>query len=332
MPQWLARGMLVKAANSFHVTADRLIPLQISQPSASSDLSSNDAAAAAAAVAGSFEGIRRACPEDTFREFMAVQGLGVALPDQAQLAAVCSQKLAEGRSDSDSTEELSNSRAAATAAYSGETEQAQSCMQRSQVSSNILQLHEQQLLQQLQQPGQLQWAAVLAGSSCEAQLKAQRKAAHYGDTQQKQLLHWLERHCWVQRQQARCRRHELLPGCQRRSRRVQNAAAADANTPVFPAVLVYPNWSLLQPRAPPGSCKEYKAFPALALQQPGDYTAAGADRHTDAAGIGSDESQVDVNAGHKDVMWSALERAQLQWFPQAVAWMSRNETIKQLVV
>lgn len=321
MPQWLARGMFVKAANSFHVDADRLIPVQISQPIAS--IGSNSSATAVAAAEGSWA----ACPDSSFNEILAVQGLGIALLDQPQLVAACSKQL----------QEAANNSAAAldkvAAADAGDTKQAQSCMQGSVVSGSIAQLHEQQLLQQPQQPEQLQWAAVLAGTSCETLLRAQRKAAHKGHDQQRQLLHWLERQCWARRRHSRCLRHPLFPGCRRRLRvhKAAAAAAADAGMPVLPSGLVYPNWGLLQPRVPPGSCKDYRAFPALALQQPAEYNASSADSYTEA--VSDYAVEVVAQDGRAaPVLWSVLEQAQMQWFPQAVEWMNSNKAIQQLVV
>jgi hypothetical protein len=320
MPQWLARGLFVKAVDAFYVDAERLIPLQISSPSSGSKEDSKETGSPAAAAAAKWS----TCPEATFEQFLAVQGLGVGLLDQPDLVAACSKQLQQKLEEEDDGSRAGWEAALATHASS---KQASRCMQGSAVNGDIRQLNQQQLLQRSNEPGQLQWAAVLAGgNNCDLLLKAERKAMYHGEGQHKELLHWLERFCWSQRHDARCRTYRLL-GCQRHRRVHSTAAAAAAAAPdarvaattaaAVPGVLVYPNWSLLQHREAPGGCKEYRAFPALALQPPGDPTAADAD--------GGD-------GGEAGVLWSALDRAQVVWFPKAVAWMNSNEAIKGLVV
>jgi hypothetical protein len=319
MPQWLARGLFVRAVDAHYVDAQRLIPLKVSLQGSSNGGSSTAAGGAAAAVTWSV------CPEESFEQFLGVQGSGIGLSDQPDLVSVCNAQLQQKlEQEDDDTAVAIENMSEATAS----SEQARSCLRSSAPNGDIRQLNQQQLLQQADEPGQLQWASVLLGSSnCDLLLRAERKAMYHGEGQQhKELLHWLEKLCWSQRHDARCRTYgQQLPGCQRH-RRVHNTAAAAAAphtrmaataaaaAAVVPRVLVYPNWSLLQPREAPGSCSAYRAFPALALQQPGT-----------AEGDGSD-------GGEAGVLWSALERAQLLWFPQAVAWMNANEDIRELVV
>jgi hypothetical protein len=309
MPQWLGRGLFVKAVDAHYVDAERLIPLNIRYPSSSSEEGSKATGSSAAAAN------RSTCPEATFAQFLGVQGLGVGLLGQPDLVAVCSKQLQQKLDEEDYD---------STAGFEGllvakaSSKHASSCMQGSAVNGDTRQLNQQQLLQQANEAGQLQWAAVLAGgSNCDLLLKAERKAMYLGDGQHKQLLRWLEKFCWLQRHDARCRSHRL-PGCQRH-RNVHSIPAATAHVPAaaLPYVLVYPNWGLLQHREAPGSCSDYRAFPAVALQQPGDISAGDAD--------GSDGDQAGV-------LWSALDRAQVVWFPQAVAWMNSNKAIKELAV
>jgi hypothetical protein len=321
MPQWLARGLFVKAVDAFYVDAVRLVPLQVSSPSISSKGDSKETGSPAAAVTAKWS----SCPKATFGQFLGVQGLGVGLLDQPDLVAVCSKQLQQKLVEED---DGSTAGLEAALAANASSKQASSCIQGSAVNGNIRDLNQQQLLQRTNEPGQLQWAAILAGGdNCDLLLKAERKTMYHGEGQHKELLHWLEKFCWSQRHDARCRTYRLL-GCQRHRRVHSTAATATAPNArvavpivaaaVVPGVLVYPNWSLLQHREAPGGCKEYRAFPALALQQPGNTSAASAN--------GSDGVQA------ASVLWSALDRAQVVWFPQAVAWMNSNEAIKELVV
>ncbi|WIA15096.1 hypothetical protein OEZ85_001790 [Tetradesmus obliquus] len=79
------------------------------------------------------------------------------------------------------------------------------------------------------------------------------------------------------------------------------------------------------------SCKDYRAFPALALQQPAEYNASSADSYTEA--VSDYAVEVVAQDGRAaPVLWSVLEQAQMQWFPQAVEWMNSNKAIQQLVV
>lgn len=316
LPHWLARRIYVKDIDVFKVDPSQLIPLHINRVPVESLKGEQQAAGF------------QACPERTWQDWMAVQGLGIPLTPQPQMMAACMEQLAKqpkqrmvtasSRNNSDS--DITGKAVIRHLTNTSLKHQAASCME------SVPPVDQLQALQQQQKAhhhgsGQLQWASLLSGNQAFDQLldalsnhHSIKAAPSWGlstSTAQEvnRLVQWLR--------QSQQQDQAGTPG----SLSVDTAAVAST----IPTVLQFPNWELLRPAHAPGSCRSTRAFPALKLQQPGNLqlSANAAASRATAGGKGEQEP---------DVAWHVVEYLNTDWFPQVVQWMRSHSDIEKILM
>eukprot|EP00879_Flechtneria_rotunda_P001580 GHRR01001739.1.p1 GENE.GHRR01001739.1~~GHRR01001739.1.p1 ORF type:complete len:781 (+),score=205.53 GHRR01001739.1:562-2904(+) len=299
MPLWVGKGLWHPRAAAFQVHHQQLVLLQINAPGTQQLLQPGGHP--------SSNTVQQGCPIATWSDYMHVQDLGIPLVHQPGLVTACSQHAVGTSSSSGSTVNSSNStngmihsavirHLRESAPNQGALRMQASGWQTSQGQqwAQLLPFEEVRstLLAQRQQKQTLATGVVasnLSGAVDSAGVAAQDNHA---------LLRWL----------AEQQHQQQSPGKQQRT------PAAAASTP---ALLVYPNWLLLQQNSTAlGIERMYRIMPALRLQQQRL----------------SNETCTDSNShGLQQTIWSMLEMVQLCWFPDAVAWINSIPEMKQLV-
>jgi hypothetical protein len=154
MPEWVG-SRLSDHPNIFTMNATRLVPLQVEQPVAATNMVT--------------------CPHAVLAQFLRVQALGLALLPQPWLMAACSKELSQllenaASNSSSSREGVASGRYSLRQLHARQLQQesADACMQVPRAAGHLEQLLQQQVAQQ--QLGPVQWASVLVGRAAADEL------------------------------------------------------------------------------------------------------------------------------------------------------------------